>query len=199
MIRAVMLLAFLALPLSGVAADKFPAPFGLEWGASQASLVKLGFANSSNDGGFVTLRSASVPKAWSKAQAYLAVLYKNQLVKVVAISENFKDDVAGAEGKEAYEHLKDILTKKYGQPSNHTERTGGKLYDGYDEFYQCLDYSGCGFYYTIYKYDGGVVGLQLKGLRRGEGFLVVEYESPDFSVAKAAIKRGDSAADADAL
>ncbi|ORQ01223.1 hypothetical protein B7971_18490, partial [Vibrio cholerae] len=124
-----------------------------------------------------------MPKAWSKAENYVAVTYKGRLVKVAAMSTDFTDDIYGLKGKSNYEQVKSLLTKKYGSPSTHYERVGGDLYDDADEFYQCLDYSGCGAYLSIFDYAGGVISVQLKGKRRGEGFLTIGYESPQFLMA----------------
>ncbi len=64
-----------------------------------------------------------------------------------------------------------MLTKKYGKPSSHLEISGQELYKDYDEFYQCLGYSGCGAYFSVYNFSGGTIGLELIGQSRGEGFL----------------------------
>ncbi|EGQ7835363.1 hypothetical protein H9W06_004477 [Vibrio vulnificus] len=179
------------------AADTFPEPFGLSWGMSEAGLKKLGFTQVSNSGGLRIFSSVSAPKAWSKAENYVAVTYKGKLVKAAALSEDFKNDIYGSEGKSTYEQVKSLLTKKYGSPSTNYERVGGDLYDDADEFYQCLDYSGCGAYLSIFDYAGGVISVQLKGKRRGQGFLTIAYESPQFLVAKEEIERGDLESDAD--
>ncbi|KYN91034.1 hypothetical protein ATY35_00145 [Vibrio cidicii] len=181
------------------AADTFPEPFGLSWGMSEAGLKKLGFTQVSDSDGLSIFSSVSAPKAWSKAENYVAITYKGKLVKAAAVSTNFTDDIYGLEGKSTYEQVKSLLTKKYGSPSTHYERVGGDLYDDTDEFYQCLDYSGCGAYLSIFNYAGGVIAVQLKGKRRGEGFLTIGYESPQFLVAKKEIERGDFESDADAF
>ena len=192
--------ALLALSIfASQAADVFPEPFGLAWGMSESGLQKLGFNQVSDSGGLKVFSSVSAPKAWSKAENYVAVTYQGRLVKAAAVSMDFTDDIYGSEGKETYNQVKDLLTKKYGSPSKHYERVGGKLYDDSDEFYQCLDYSGCGAYLSIFDYAGGVISVQLKGKRRGQGFLTIGYESPSFAVAKKEIERGDLESDADAF
>ncbi|EGQ9635472.1 hypothetical protein O1D87_003489 [Vibrio cholerae] len=190
----------LAIVVAGAqAADTFPEPFGLSWGMSEAGLKKLGFTQVSDANGLRIFSSVSVPKAWSKAENYVAVTYKGRLVKVAAMSTDFTDDIYGSKGKSNYEQVKSLLTKKYGSPSTHYERVGGDLYDDADEFYQCLDYSGCGAYLSIFDYAGGVISVQLKGKRRGEGFLTIGYESPQFLMAKKEIENGDLQSDADAF
>lgn len=192
-----MLLAIVAVGVQ--AADTFPEPFGLTWGMSEAGLKKLGFTQVNDSEGLRLFSSVSAPKAWSKAENYVAVTYKGKLVKAAAVSTDFTDDIFGSEGKSTYEQVKSLLTKKYGSPSTHYERVGGALYDDADEFYQCLNYSGCGAYLSIFEYAGGVISIQLKGKRRGEGFLTIGYESPQFLEAKKEIERGDLESDTDAF
>lgn len=200
MIKYVLLVILAILPLSAMAQDAFPAPFGLTWGASAVDLGKLGFvARGDAKNGMRTMISASAPKPWSRAESYIAIMYHDHLVKIVVQSESVTNDLGGSEGKKLYEDVKATLTAKYGPPASHTEDSGRKLYENYDEFYQCLDYSGCGLYDTIYKYEGGVIGVRLQGQSRGKGFLSVQYESPEFAKALSAIKTGDAESDANAL
>lgn len=187
------------MALFAQASEPFPESFGLSWGMSETSLKKLGFTHAIDSGGLRLFSSVSAPKAWSKAENYIAVTYKGRLVKAVANSFYFTDNVFGSEGKQNYNQIKSILRKKYGAPSTHYEQTGGKLYNESDEFYQCLDYSGCGAYLSIFEFVGGLIAVQLKGKRRGEGYLTISYESPRFSVAKKEIERGDLESDVDAF
>jgi len=186
----------LALP---VYSEEFPAPFGLTWKMSEKELRSHGFSDVSNTGGLTIMQSFSAPKAWSKAEKYYAVTYEGKLVKAIAISKSFIDDVYGIKGKELYNQMKSILTKKYGAPTNSYEVVGNALYDDPDEFYQCLGYSGCGSYLAIYELQGGTIGLQLEGERRGRGYLRVGYESLYFSEAKAQINSANTESDTEAF
>lgn len=198
--RMILLLVLISLPFAAIGTEPFPAPFGLTWGMSEASLIKMGFTEKDiSKGQLKTLVAFSVPKAWSEAEAYLAVTYQGNLVKVVAVSKDFTNDITGLEGKKGFSHIKEVLTGKYGKPTGGAERIGGSLYKEYDEFYQCLNYTGCGIFYAVYKFDGGDIFLELKGKSRGVGYLSVSYESPEFTVAKSEIKQSDSTKDADAL
>jgi hypothetical protein len=202
MIRSLILIILVIVAMPVMAQDAFPAPFGLKWGASAADLRALGFAPFGEGAGandLHTFTSSSAPKPWSKAHTYFAFLFRDRLVKVVVRSEPIADDVAGIRGKELYGSVKETLVAKYGAPSSHTEIIGMKLYKDYDEFYQCLGYSGCGIYVSIFKHGGGVVALALEGQSRGSGFLSVQYESPEFAEALADIKAGNQESDASAL
>ena len=196
-LRTFALISILLVPLSTLANEDFPAPFGLRWDMSEAELKSVGFSHTTTNGGLDLYASVSVPKSWSKGDTYLAVFYQGNLVKLAANSIHFTDDVYGTEGKKTYSQLKNLLTKKYGQPTNQLERVGLSLYDDSDEFYQCLEYSGCGAYATVFEYAGGTIGISLNGVRRGEGYLTIGYESPAFSRAKRAIEQRDASADED--
>ena len=198
MIRATLLFIILTTSTAITAAEPLPAPFGLSWDMSAAELKSIGFAKATTTGGLDIYSSVSVPKAWSKGETYMAAIYNEKLVKVIALSTDITEDVYGSRGKAAYEELKEILTQKYGAPDSF-ERIGMSLYDESDEFYQCLDYAGCGAYISTFEMAGGTVGLQLKGKSRGVGYLTVSYESPAFAEAKAAIERGDKESDSDAF
>ena len=166
---------------------------------SEAALKKLGFNRVQEMRGFNLLESLSVPKAWSKGDKYAAITYKGNLVKVSANSIRLSDDIYGTAGKQQYRNLKDLLTKKYGTPTNDIEYLGIKAYEDADEFYQCLKYTGCGALMSVYEFDGGAIVIQLKGTGRGEGYLDIAYESPAFFTAKEEIEKGSLATDEDAL
>jgi hypothetical protein len=194
------LMFFTALLLAMPAySEEFPAPFGLTWKMSEKELRSHGFSDASNTGGLKIMQSFSAPKAWSKAEKYYAVTYEGELVKAIAVSKSFTDDVYGSEGKELYNQMKAILTEKYGTPTNSFEVVGNSLYDEPDEFYQCLDYSGCGNYLSIHEFNGGTIGIRLEGERRGQGYLQVGYESPYFSAAKADISSANTESDTEAF
>lgn len=198
MFRFFLVLVVALCPLIDISAETFPEPFGLSWDMSEDDLRKLGFELIQEDhNGFNTFSSLSTPKPWSKGETYFALTYNDQLVKVAAISIDFTDDIYGIEGKETYNQMKALLTKKYGNPSENYEFTGRDLYDESDEFYQCLEYSGCGVYISLYKYSGGTIAIQLSGQNRGTGYLQIGYESPGFSIAKRQITQNAQEADAE--
>ena len=198
--KLISLLFLFSLSSLALAESKsFPEPFGLTWGMSEADLIKVGFTRSGPVEDFNILSSVSAPKAWSKADDYMAVTYKGKLVKVIASSKPFTSDLYGSEAKASYSQIKSLLSKKYGEPKTSWERVGLDLYKDSDEFYQCLKYDGCGQYISLYEYAGGYISLQIKGVSRGKGYLMIGYESPEFYAAKNAIENQDSAADAEAF
>lgn len=198
--RFILLILLIFTSASVCASEGFPNPFGLTWGMSEASLLKLGFARPSSDSGSLHIfTSKEVPKPWSEAEMYAAVTYNDQLVKVIAVSKSFSGDIAGSEGKAAYEKINRVLANKYGKPARHMEKMGLKLYTEYDEFYQCLKYAGCGLYFTSYDISNGTIGVDLEGESRGKGYLKITYESPAFAKALKEVKSQVSSSDAEAL
>lgn len=195
----IVTIAILGNSLSWAEESAFPAPFGLTWGMSNQDLVQAGFDSPRPTGQFEYLTSVTAPKPWSKGDQYLALTYKDKLVKLIVSSKAITGDVYGTEGKALYENVKSIMTKKYGQPSDKLEYVGMKLYDDSDEFYQCLSYDGCGIYITQYKLAGGMLGVQLEGERRGKGYVQITYESPAFITAKDEVNNANRAEDQEAF
>ena len=181
-------------------------PFGLEWGMTVQDAKDLGVEmQKSGAEGRLTIYSAeSLPKNLSIAESY-ALVFDSQfsLIKIKMVSNNIENDPYGTEGKEKYSDLKHILVTKYGPPEEgmSVELIGLALYDESDEFYQCLAYSGCGYWMAGFtdKTSGMIVGLQLKGLSRGKGYIVLSYEGPLFSDAVNAHKDDVTKTDDDAL
>jgi len=159
------------------------APLGLKWGESKESIIKNYGATSANKNeSRLKLYSLTNPpiKVPGFDELYGVVDDKYGLVKVVMV-ESISNDAYGSHGIEQYKKYSAILTKKYGRPTDKFEYIGKKLYKESDEFYQCLNYQGCGSYSSFYKpTDKAVVGLELKGNRRGEGYLTINYESSLF-------------------
>lgn len=198
MTRFFVVLVVTLYPLMSIGAEPFPEPFGLSWDMPDDNLREHGFTFvEESSGDFNVFTSVSVPKAWSKGETYLALTYNDQLVKVAALSVDITDDIYGSEGKAMYNQMKSLLTKKYGAPSDHFEFTGRELYDEADEFYQCLEYSGCGVYVSIFQFSGGTIAIELEGKSRGTGYLTIGYESPGFHVAKRQIEQEAKESDAE--
>lgn len=189
----------LSLSFSVFAAEKFPSPFGLEWGMSHAELQAVGFSAPKSLENFEYAVSVSTPKPWSQGDSYFVLTYKDKLVKAFVESKPITDDVYGSEGKALYSSVKSILIKKYGNPSSEFEHTGMELYDESDEFYQCLEYSGCGGYISSFSVGGGYIQVSIEGSRRGEGTVKITYESPAFYNAKESINAQDAKSDSSAF
>ena len=180
LLASVVLLGFSAI---AIADEGIQAPLGLKWGESKENLTK-NYNASPADKNDSRLRLYSLGNPPVKVpgfdEFYGVVDEKYGLVKVIVV-ENISGDAYGSQGVEDYKKLKNILSKKYGKPSDQYEYIGRDIYKESDEFYQCLAYQGCGAYSSFYKpAGGGVIGLELKGQRRGEGFLTINYESTLF-------------------
>ncbi|WP_347920296.1 hypothetical protein [Paracoccus marcusii] len=104
----------------------------------------------------------------------------SSLIKVRWTSDNFTDDRYGTEGKAVFEDVYETLQAKMG-PGKLYQYSGIELYEDSDEFYECLEYEGCGawvaFWDNVENTDSGSM-LQLKGLSRGTGYLAYSVEHP---------------------
>jgi hypothetical protein len=182
-LKFALIAVLLGASTNALSQEGFTAPLGLSWGDSKEKLVKEYGAQpaAKNDTRLKLFLLSSPPvKVPGFDEFYGVIDDKLGLVKVVVI-ENIKDDAYGAKGIEDYKKLKDILSKKYGKADSQYEFIGRELYKDRDEFYQCLAYQGCGAYSAFYKpTGGGDIALEIKGQRRGIGYISINYESTLF-------------------
>ena len=181
-----LLLALLLVGASSFAADGDDAMFGLKWGMTPAAVKALGATLTKIKGerNLETYKTGSLPKNLSDIESYVLVFADSKLVKLSAIGTNIVNDPAGSSGKERFELLNSALTDKYGKPSNNYQNIGNKLFNESDEFYQCLAYSGCGMWVSIYNSADKDISVELKGQRRGSGYVTLTAESkPQWSMA----------------
>jgi hypothetical protein len=155
------------------------AMFGLYWGMTVEQVESYGVslskqATNENLEGYL---ADSLPKKLGDAGQYWLYFSDGKLVKVAYSGENIISDFTGREGKEKFEVLAKSLEEKYGVPTSKYQYFGRKLYDEYDEFYQCLGYYGCGGWMNFYKTTNKYIKLELKGVRRGEGYLELGAEA----------------------
>ncbi len=180
-------------------------PLGLSWGLSVPQVNKLssGLKALKTDGKFTIYTTTNLPKNLSFAESYNLTFHSNfGLQKIVIIGKTINSDPTGNEGKKTYSELKNSITERYGLPSNKysMETIGNKLYKEYDEFYQCLKYQGCGAWSSLWDLnENGTIALEIKGLSRGSGYLILSYEGPKWSEAVDMHRNERSSVDKSAL
>jgi len=195
-------LAFCCLFASAHAADGDDALFGLKWGMSVAEFKTAGVILTKLRGerNLETYKALSVPKPLSDVETYMFVFADGRLVKMSAIGKAIVGDPTGSTGKEKFDTLHKALDEKYGKPTQNYQSIGNKLYKEYDEFYQCLAYSGCGMWVSVFESPDKAIFIELKGSRRGTGQLEVTAESkPQWMNALDVYKSGKASSDKDAL
>ena len=199
----IILTAFFILGLK--AEIKIKAPFGFEWGQTKSDLsykgVDLLDCSVPESVPIETCKVNNPPKKFSKADFFFLYFASDEgLHKVVMLGKDIKNDAYGTDGKEQYSSLTTSLTKKYGKPSDVFEWTGQELYKDADEFYECLNYQGCGTQ-TSYWLEGveGTISLELKGVNRGTGYLKLTYESGRWSDLLDRFNNENNSADEDSL
>jgi hypothetical protein len=171
----------LVFAISSFAAD---AAFGLKWGQTPSELKKMNieFTLLKGEDNFNIYKTKSLPGNLNDAESYLLFFYKDALLKIVFIGQDITSDITGSKGKARFEELTEIFKKKYTLVSS-TKRVGLKLYDEYDEFYQCLGYSGCGLWMVVFRTETNLLMMELKGTSRGKGYIRIEIEGPGFEAA----------------
>ena len=153
---------------------------GLDWGMDASAIYKKGveLVKSGEQKQITIYTTERLPKNISNTAQYALYVHATHgLQKIVRVSNQFEDDVYGSKGKKEFAQLKQSLTEKYGEPSDGMEIVGLKLWDKSDEFYQCLAYQGCGIWARIFKSADASIMIELRGLRRGEGYLMLHYDS----------------------
>lgn len=165
------------------ASDRLEA-FGLRFGDSYttASAKGLQAEFQGKDGSLTNYKSIKLPKQPSTTDMVgLTFDQKHGLQRITWLSKNVTDDPFGSKGKEQFSELKAVLEKKYGSPDSRgtLEAVGISLYKDADEFYECLDYSGCGMWTAFWTGSYGAVALSIATSGdRGVGWLQVVYEGP---------------------
>lgn len=193
---------FLIIISASVGAAEFSAPFGFEWGVGKVQYESEGIVMTDcADRGYIRCSTVNPKKPLSIGESYLMSFHETLgLQKVIVLSKNFESDPYGHEGKLAYNTYKKALTEKYGE-AEVFESIGNELYEEIDEFYECLDYEGCGYWATYFtdKESTAIIGLSIEGMRRGIGYIRIAYEGPEWAAIVDSMKEVKSKADADAL
>jgi len=184
------------------AADGDDAMLGFKWGMSAQDVRATGanLKKEETDKNLELYEASSVPKPLSEFETYMLTFSDGKLVKILAIGKKISDDPTGSRGKERFETLASAMKEKYGKPTNNYQRIGTMLYKEYDEFYQCLAYSGCGQWASVFEIKDKDVVLKIKGIRRGIGYITITAEAtPQWSDALDKHKSKRASSDKDAL
>jgi hypothetical protein len=171
----------LLLVLIAFSAAEYPAPAGFKWGTAPDKKCRQTQLTQIKDVILCTTTNVSKPIPW--VDEYYLLYYKNKLIKVLMNSKSTRDDVTGSTNRELYEKIKETLTSKYGEPETSYETSGRKLYEEYDEFFECLAYTGCGAYLSVWtnQENRSTMSLEIKSLgSRGRGYVQIAYESIAF-------------------
>lgn len=173
-------LFFISLPI--FAEMKYPdAPLGLTWGMTGPELeAKAGavLQPTSIDKNVSVYSLKSPPMTLPGFNEYFVLVHKDLGAMKIVMNEAIESDTFGIKGKEEYFKYKEALSNKFGKPINSFEHVGMKIYKNSDEFYQCLNYDGCGYYGSAFENH---VYMRLSGIKRGKGNLSINYESELFT------------------
>lgn len=165
---------------------KIEAPLGLSWGMTQEDMEKANVELEILDSisGFKLFYVLETPNQLIDFPEIIVVVSDEYgLVRVLLNSRTIENDPMGTEGKRFYNNYKAILEEKYGKPSFSGEMVGITFYEKADEFYQCLDYAGCGVYGSIFgdpEEELDNITISINGTGRGEGYVKLVYSSNEF-------------------
>lgn len=168
-------------------AEPYGAPFGLKWGMTPDEARSSGIELSSEkiDGNLSAYSATNLPSQPSSTD-FTTIIFSNNrgLQKIIWNSQNITGDSNGAKGKSEFKSYQEVLEEKYGKPapSKTIKKYGLRLYKESDEFYQCLNYDGCGYWFALWELQSMVIMMEVKSLgRRGEGWISITYEGPEWS------------------
>lgn len=157
---------------------------GLKWCISPQDLKSMGIKLTKKItlNNLFTYVTDSLPKNVSDAEHYVLIFDgDSSLIKIVMYSKTITHDLWGAQGKKVFDKYSQMLEKTYKQTSSYCS-IGNKVYKNNDEFYQCLQYEGCGEWISFFKGENKSIQIELRGLDRGKGYLAVSEEAdPEFS------------------
>ena len=176
------------------------AMFGLQWSMTTSQIKGMGIhlTYDSTVSGISGYKTDSLPKNHSMAEGYVLYFFKDSLVKILMVGKTIDEDYYGIKGKEIFDQVFDQISSKM-TVNRKITYIGKKLYDELDEFYQCLDYGGCGAWVAFFTGENQRVQLELLGLKRGEGYLKIVSESFKFGDIVERIKSKISNTDAEAF
>jgi len=158
----------------------------LRWGMSDRDFVGLGFRIVGADDiagrikRFYFAADVLLPAATIAASVGIDSRYGLQ--KTWWRGHLIEDDPYGDEGRKVFAAVRADLVSDYGEPAEEAAFSGRVVFRDPTEFYQCLDYTGCGARHAFwYPDDGSVIFLRLVGIRKGTGYIEVTHEGPDWS------------------
>jgi hypothetical protein len=201
-VRALATLFLCSLAAAAIAKDNNEAMFGLRWDMSVSEVRATGapLTQQRTEGNITAFRTESVPKGFSDAEFYVLMFASDRLVKIVMVTKDFTDDPFGTAGRERFAKIKTILEEKYGKPTMSSQEVGRKLFRERDEFYQCLAYTGCGLWAAVFEPPGKSISMELKGSRRGVGYVSITTEAePQWTNALKQKRDSTGRSDANAL
>ncbi|MCK4412557.1 MAG: hypothetical protein KAY32_03335 [Candidatus Eisenbacteria sp.] len=175
---------------------------GLTYGMSTKEVEATGATLSllDQDRNLFSYEGHSLPKDISDIDFYILIFDEDSsLVKMTAILRQISDDPLGIAGKDRFNELAAILAEKY-RLVDEKRATGLKVWTEADEFYECLDYSGCGLWFKQYEDPDKEIALQLKGTGHGTGYITITSEwTVPFREALAKKNAAEKAADSEGL
>lgn len=155
--------------------------FGLKWKMSPNDIELLGVELEPvhSDMNFYAYITKSLPKNFSITKNYMLIFDgDSSLVKIYMYSKTIEDNFYGTEGKKVFsKFLENLKTIAVLDDKSTFMKTGMILYENNNEFYKCLSYKGCGYWYAILRNKNKDICLSLEAFDRTNGYLKLIIES----------------------
>ena len=199
-LSTLLLLPIIMLSTNSMAAGE--AMFGLNWGETVEKIKEqnIELEKFGNENNITYYKTNSLPENFSDIEVYILIFddYLG-LVKVFLQSKDFENDIYGSNGKDRFNKIRQILKEKY-KMKDEARFIGQKLYDESDEFYQCLNYKGCGYWASTFETSNKFILLELIGKKRGVGFYELSVEAvPEWKQTLKKLEGKKAKSDDDAL
>ena len=197
---------------SAQAADN--ALFGLQWGVfpEDARELNIRLSRTQIKENFTTFTTAELPKNLRDADAYaLTFDERDGLVKITMIGQRIERDIFGTKGKERFEELRKLLSKKYKPlPKQSIERVAPPVViqpgqvppttPQAGQFYECLGLGNCGAWIAVFRAENMRIYLELKGINASTGYIQISAEAwPKYGNAVNRLNEALAESDADAF
>jgi len=165
---------------SNIQATEMLEELGLAWGQTQKSLSakKYTLTNCLTNKKITACDVTQHVEGIAHDMMYILFFEANDgLQKLQMPIRYIEDDPTGEKGIDLYAQLKEAMKEKYGEPKSY-EYVGKKLYTGAKEFYQCLQYKGCGTWSSFWSLpNDDFAYISLIGAEKESAYLVLFYES----------------------
>jgi hypothetical protein len=162
---------------SQVKAQPQAGPFGLTWGMSQADARSLGvLLNTKETGKFgVEAGATNLPKALSDTlNVALYFGFNDHLWRVVSVSNLWEHDRTGAQARNRFGEVSNLLTQRYGKSINHFDTPSSQFFSDIDQFSYGLGTNNR-VYFSEWSTKDISVELSIRG-KMESTFYVIIYE-----------------------
>jgi len=168
----------LCLLATSVNAD-LDAPYGFNWGQSQAEVSRMGYLLFCDEGVPIAGCSASqgTLQDETKPTYWLSFDQDHGLQRIELTVTRIENSSAGAGARHGYSELKKAISLTLGEPESFEWAQEG-LVEEPERFFDCISSTECGAWVSFWRPEGGGVAvLELKGTGTGGATIHIAFDS----------------------